>query len=130
MSKTGDFFKTVGKKLLNILKLLGTKTINFFKNMSLKNILTLIVEALIFIFIIVAIHNCSQREIATLDHNLTAAQDRIETLVLENGNLLSEKKAYIVKEKQLEEVLEITKKEKKDIEKKLGEKIAYISNRN
>lgn len=102
--------------------------VNWFKSLDMKTIIISIIEALIFIFIISSISHCSNQKIQTLDHNLVAAQDEIQTLVLENGNLLSEKAAYILKNKELESVLEITKREKKDIERKLNDKIAYIAN--
>lgn len=102
--------------------------VNWFKSLDMKTIIISIIEALIFIFIISSISHCTNQKIQTLDHNLVAAQDEIQTLVLENGNLLSEKSAYILKNKELESVLEITKQEKKDIEKKLNDKIAYIAN--
>lgn len=111
-----------------ILDKIWNSIVNWFKSLDMKTIIISIIEALIFIFIISSISHCSNQKIQTLDHNLVAAQDEIQTLVLENGNLLSEKTAYILKNKELESVLEITKQEKKDIEKKLNDKIAYISN--
>ena len=111
-----------------ILDKIWNSIVNWFKSFDMKTIIISIIEALIFIFIISSISHCSNQKIQTLDHNLVAAQDEIQTLVLENGNLLSEKTAYILKNKELESVLEITKQEKKDIEKKLNDKIAYIAN--
>ena len=111
-----------------ILDKLFNDVIDWFKSLDMKTIIISIIEALIFISIITSISHCSNQKIQTLDHNLVAAHDEIETLVLENGNLLSEKSAYILKNKELESVLEITKQEKKDIEKKLNDKIAYIAN--
>lgn len=111
-----------------ILDKIWNSIVNWFKSLDMKTIIISIIEALIFIFIISSISHCSNQKIQTLDHNLVAAQDEIQTLVLENGNLLSEKSAYILKNKELESVLEITKQEKKDIEKKLNDKIAYIAN--
>ena len=40
---------------------------------------------------------------------------KITELTLENGKLLAERSAYIVKNNELEEILNITKQEKKDI---------------
>ena len=111
-----------------ILDKIWNSIVNWFKSLDMKTIIISIIEALIFIFIISSISHCTNQKIQTLDHNLVAAQDEIQTLVLENGNLLSEKTAYILKNKELESVLEITKQEKKDIEKKLNDKIAYIAN--
>ena len=111
-----------------VLDKIWNSIVNWFKSLDMKTIIISIIEALIFIFIISSISHCTNQKIQTLDHNLVAAQDEIQTLVLENGNLLSEKTAYILKNKELESVLEITKQEKKDIEKKLNDKIAYIAN--
>lgn len=97
------------------------------KNLDLKTIIISIIEFLIFLFILTSVNNCNQERIEKLDQNLTAARDSIEQVILINGNILSERDAYIVKTKQLEEVLKITKEERKDIEKKLNDKIAYIS---
>lgn len=95
--------------------------------MDKKTIIFMILEAIIFIGIIVCISQCSSRKINVLDQNLLAAQDEIELIRLENGNLLADKAAYIVKEKELSEILSITKEEKNYIEKKLKDKISYIS---
>lgn len=97
------------------------------KNLDLKTIIISIIEFLIFLFILTSINNCNQERIEKLDQNLTAARDSIEQVMLINGNILSERDAYIVKTKQLEEVLKISKEERKDIEKKLNDKIAYIA---
>lgn len=97
--------------------------IKFDKN----TIIIMILEAIIFIGIIVCMSNYSNKKIDTLDQNLIAARDRITELTLENGSLLSSKSSYILKNQQLEDVLEITKNEKKELEKKLDDKIAYIA---
>ena len=97
------------------------------KNLDLKTIIISIIEFLIFLFILTSVNNCNQEKIEKLDQNLTAARDSVEQVILINGNILSERDAYIVKTKQLEEVLKITKEERKDIEKKLNDRIAYIS---
>lgn len=97
------------------------------KSLDKKIIITSIIEAILFIFILISISQCASQKIETLDQNLLASRDKIETLTLENGNLISERSAYILKNKELEEILNITKQEKKDIERKLNDKIAYIS---
>lgn len=74
-----------------------------------------------------SISNHSNQKIENLDNNLKAARDSVETIMLENGNLLAEKSSYIIKEKELYDIIDITKKEKKEIEKKLNDKIAYIA---
>ena len=97
------------------------------KSIDKKVIIISIIEALIFIFVIISISQCSSQKIKNLDQNFIASRDKITELTLENGKLLAERSAYIVKNNELEEILNITKQEKKDIERKLNDKIAYIS---
>ena len=97
------------------------------KSIDKKVIIISIIEALIFIFVIISISQCSNQKIKNLDQNFIASRDKITELTLENGKLLAERSAYIVKNNELEEILNITKQEKKDIERKLNDKIAYIS---
>lgn len=111
-----------------IIEKMWSSIVDWFKSLDTKTIIITFIEALIFIMLLSSMNHCSNQKIETLDHNLVAARDEIQTLVLENGNLLSEKSAYILKNKELESVLEITKQEKRDIEKKLNDKIAYIAN--
>ena len=95
--------------------------------MDKKTIVIMILEAILFIGIIVGISHINNRNSDILEQNLQASKDRVAELVMENGSLLFEKSAYILKEKELYDQLNITKQEKKDIEKKLDDKIAYIS---
>lgn len=97
------------------------------KKLDINTIIISIIEFLIFLFILTSINNCNQERIEKLDQNLIAARDSIEQVILINGHILSERDAYIIKTKQLKEVLKINQKERKDIEKKLNDKIAYIS---
>ena len=97
------------------------------KSIDKKVIIISLIEALLFIFVIISISQCSNQKIKNLDQNFIASRDKINELTLENGNLLAERSAYIVKNNELEEILNITKQEKKDIERKLNDKIAYIS---
>lgn len=97
------------------------------KSLDKKVIIIAIIEALLFIFILISISRCDNHKIEKLDQNLIASRDRVAELTLKNGNLLAERSAYIVKNNELEEILDITNQEKKDIERKLNDKIAYIS---
>lgn len=95
--------------------------------MSKKSIVIIFLETILFIGILVGINSFYNRKVYTLDQNLKASRDSIEVVQLRNGNLLIERDAYILKNKELEEVLNITKKERKDLEIKLNDKISYIS---
>ncbi len=91
------------------------------------NIIALIVTVLIFIFSISGcVYKCNRDQINTLKQNLRAAQDTIEVIKLSNGNLLYEKAAYILSEKDLLKQLNMTKEELKEIKKKAGQPI-YIT---
>ena len=60
-------------------------------------------------------------------HNLNASKDSITTLTLKNGQQLATINSYILDKKQMQEYMNLTKSEMKDLEKKVG-KIGYISN--
>ena len=62
-----------------ILDKLFNNVIDWFKSLDMKTIIISIIEALIFIFIISSISHCSNQKIQTLDHNLVAAQDEIQS---------------------------------------------------
>lgn len=85
-----------------------------------------IIEALIFILIILCFKNCNNNEINILKHNLETSQDTIEMYRMKNNELLYEKLSYIGTEKELREQLDITKSELNDIKKKVGVPV-YIS---
>ena len=63
-----------------------------------------------------------------IEQNYIAASDSMKILNLENNNLLYEKNAYILKEKELSELLNISQEEIKDIKSKLNSHIGYIAN--
>jgi len=91
------------------------------------NIIALIITVLIFIFSISGcVYKCNRDQINILKQNLRAAQDTIEVVKLSNGNLLYEKAAYILNEKDLLKQLNMTKEELKEIKKKAGRPI-YIT---
>ena len=87
-----------------------------------------IIEALIFIVIIACTYSCLSRKQDASEQNLKAALGRIEVVELENGELLSSRDSYIATINDLEDLLDISKKEIKDIQRHLDDKIAYISN--
>lgn len=87
-----------------------------------------IIEAVIFIVIIACTYSCLSRKLDASEQNLKAAQGRIEVVELENGELLSSRDSYIATINDLEDLLDISKKEIKDIQRQLDDKVAYISN--
>lgn len=62
-----------------------------------------------------------------LEHNYETAIEKIDTMRLANNNLLAEKQSYIASIKDLEKLLDINKKDIKDLQKKLDDKVMYIS---
>ena len=68
-------------------------------------------------------NNC----IDELNQNLKASKTQIEQLELKNGELLTTRDLYISKESELKNILDITEKEVKELKKKLGSTLTYIS---
>lgn len=91
------------------------------------SIIALIVTILMLIFSISGcVYKCNRDQITILEQNLRAAQDTVEVFKLSNGNLLYEKAAYILNEKDLLKQLNMAKEELKEIKKKAGQPI-YIT---
>lgn len=93
-----------------------------------KSIISLIVEAVLFLGIISFGYNLMNKKLDTSEQNLIAYKGKMEQLELKNGELITTRDSYIMNKKQLEEELGVTKKEVKDLEKKLESTLAYISN--
>lgn len=95
--------------------------------MDRKSIISLFIEAAIFIAIIMFGWNYYNNQLNTSEHNLRTACGRIEQLELKNGDLLTARDSYIAKSSELEELLGITQSEVRELKKTLGNKVAYIS---
>ena len=81
------------------------------------------IEALMFIGLIIGVKSCDNAKINDVEQNLLASQDTIEMLHMKNGELVYEKSLYILKEKELLNQLDITKKELDDIKKRIGQPV-------
>lgn len=92
-----------------------------------KTFLGYIIEGIIFIAIIAAVWGIYDNKLDTSEQNLKAARGHIEQVELKNGELLSSRDSYIATINDLEELLDITKQEVKDIQRQLDSKVAYIS---
>lgn len=92
-----------------------------------KRISTHIVEAFIFIAIIALVWGCYKEKLDESEQNLKAAMGRMEQVELQNGELLASRDSYIASINDLEELLDISKKEAKELQRQLDSKIAYIS---
>lgn len=89
-------------------------------------------DALLFIlsFVVICLlynTSCSNRKISAYENNMRALQDVVETIRLENGELLYEKQGFISEKKELEENLDISRSEVRDLERKLNSSIATIA---
>lgn len=62
-----------------------------------------------------------------IEQNFKAATDSLHIYQLENESLLYEKDSYILKESELNGILDITQQEIKEIKRKLNSSIDYIS---
>lgn len=91
--------------------------------------LNYIIIACLMIFIsILCYNNMSLRKSnSDLKYNYIAASDSLSIVRMENDKLLYEKNAYILKESEMNELLNMTKSEMKDIKKQLNSSINYIS---
>jgi hypothetical protein len=94
---------------------------------KVKNILWHILEAVIFLAIISCVWNYYSNKNDINQQNLKAAQNELYEVKLKNGELMTVRDSYIATIDDLEELLDISKKEVKDIQRKLDSKIAYIS---
>ena len=74
---------------------------------------------------------CCMREMKNnnkiLDNNYHAALEQVDVLRLKNGNLLAERNSFLASISDLEELLNISKKEAKELQRKLDGKLLYIS---
>lgn len=94
----------------------------------IKKIAIFIIEAIIVILTTGFImKQCQDSKYEIVQQNLIAATDSLKQLRLENGDLLYEKAAYILQEKELQSKLDISTNELLDLKKKLNSSLAYIS---
>lgn len=98
--------------------------------MKKSTIILLIIEALLFFSIFGCVKSCDNKQLAISQQNLKAAQDTIEMLYMENGELAYEKSLYILSENQLQNQLSISKSELIDIKKKFGDLSLLIKSNN
>lgn len=96
------------------------------KENLLKYIPYTIMAVIMGILLCVNINTCTNLHNA--EHNLNVSRDSVRTLVLKNGEHVSTINSYILKKRELEEYLDISKSEIKELEKKLDSKVAYVSN--
>lgn len=92
-----------------------------------KYVVIMAIEALILGAVGLYIHRSKNAQLDRANQNLIAMSDTIREVRLKNGDLLFEKSAWILKEKELTNVLDVTEKELKDLKRKLGSSLEYIA---
>lgn len=92
-----------------------------------KTLLGYIIEGVIFIAIIAAVWGFFSNKLDTSEQNLKAVRGHIEQVELKNGELLTARDSYIATINDLEDLLDISKQEIRDIQRQLDSKVAYIS---
>ena len=95
--------------------------------MNRKTLLSYLIEAAVFIIIIAFGWNYYNERLEITTQNLIAYKGQLEEVELQNKNLLVSKDSYIATINDLEEQLDITKKEAREIQRQLNSKIAYIA---
>ena len=94
---------------------------------NVKRILWYILEAVIFLIILSCVWGYYSRELNTSEQNLKAAQGELVETKLKNGDLLVSRDSYIATINDLEQIVDLNKKEIKELQRKLDSNIAYIS---
>lgn len=92
---------------------------------KLKNSGLIILGVLCLVLIVVT--TCQHKHNTILENNIAALNDTVHTYQLKNGELMYEKQGYILEKQELEKYLDISKKEVRELEKKLGSALATIS---
>lgn len=92
-----------------------------------KTLLTYIIEAIVFIAIIAGVWGYFSNKLNVSDQNIKALKGSLQVVELQNKNLLYSRDSYVATINDLEELLRISKKEAKDIQRQLDSKIAYIA---
>lgn len=95
--------------------------------MDKKSILLHLLEIIVCIAIIAGIFGYYNDKLDVSEQNLKAFIGKLEEAELKNSNLLVSRDSYITTINDLENLLSISKKEVKEIQRKLDSKLAYIA---
>lgn len=87
----------------------------------------LIIIAVFVIIVLIMSTTCVNQKNKYLANNIKALTDTIQVLELDNSNLLYDKQTLILKKDELESYLGLSKKEVKELEKKLDASLAMIA---
>lgn len=87
-----------------------------------------VITVLFFICLVLAMSTtCTNQKKHQLETNIAALNDTVHTYQLKNGELMYEKQGYILEKEELQQYLDISKAEVKDLEKKLNSALATIA---
>ena len=95
--------------------------------MSKKAWAFIVLEAIIFIALLVGAIRYGLEQKAILENNILGYKMTIEHIEMENGQLLATKRSLLLTESQLREELDISKSEINELNRKLNSNIAHIS---
>lgn len=97
--------------------------------MDKRNIFTYILMGILLVIscLMAFVLNKQSAKLEIAEHNVKALTDTITEVRLKNGELLNYKNSLVIDKKELEASLDISKKEVKELEKQLKQKIKYIS---
>lgn len=101
------------------------RLINYIKEN--KVLLSIVAILFILLSLMIGIIMRKNNDITIIENNLSAATEKIEVLKTTNGDLLAKNRSYITTINSLEDYINISKKEVKDLQKTLDDKILYIS---
>ena len=92
-----------------------------------KVLLSIVAALIVLLGLMIVIIIRKNNNITIIENNLNAATEKIEVLKTANGELLAKKQSYVTAINNLENYINISKKEVKDLQKTLDDKILYIS---
>lgn len=95
--------------------------------MDRRSLISMLIEAIAFITILMVGWNYYDGRLDKSEQNLRVYRGQIADLELKNGDLVTARDSYIARTSELEDLLNISRKEVRDLKNTLGSKIAYIS---
>ena len=92
-----------------------------------KKTLIIIIEGIVLLLLLGIVWGVFRSKLNVSDQNLKAMRGEVEVLKTKNNELVYVRDSYILQKDELEAQLGITKKEVKELEKKLDASLNYIS---
>lgn len=95
--------------------------------MNKQSLISHLIEAIIFIALLAVVWGYYSNQLDISDQNIKAFKGRLEQTELKNNELLASRDSYIATINDLEDLLDISKKEVREIQRQLDSKVAYIA---